>query len=147
MASEGYTPFMEEFGNIIAGPPTIYHAYFEPFPPDVATESPLTQCVTMYLPTDVPSSRKDFFERHVRTFSKMAKMHAKGYEGASGGWVEEELVYKGEKKIAYTVAVGWDDKKHYEAWRQTGAFEGAIGGMRDHSDGMDVSFCELNGTI
>lgn len=147
IASDVYKPFMDDFGSILTGPALLYHAHFEPHPPKEATDAPVTQCLTMYLPTSAPSSQVEFFERHIHSYHKMAQLHGKGYHGGYGGWIEEELEYKGKKKRAYTVVMGWESLESAEIYKQTGAFEGAIGGMRDHSDGLEVGFFEFQEMI
>ena len=147
MASQSYTPFMKDFGSILDGPALLYHASLSPLPPEQATSAPVTQYLTMYLPTSLPPSRKEFFERHISTFGKMAELHGDGWRHASIGWIEEELEHKGEKKKAFAIMAGWDSVEHERKYKTTGAFEGWMGGLRDHSDGVDMGFWELNGGL
>lgn len=146
MADPIYQPFTADFGSIMTGPAVLYHARFDPHPATDATDAPVTQCLTMYLPTAASVSTLEFFERHVSAYHKMAQLHGDGYLGGYGGWVDEELEFKGEKKKVYTAMLGWDSVESNDAYKRTGAFEGAIGGMRDHSDGLEVGFYALKGS-
>ena len=133
MVSPEYGPFGKHFGKVLDGPPQLHHANLDPHPPASAvssTRSPVTECLTIYFPSSFDSSS---FDSHWPTFKKTLEEKAEGFRSASAGWIVEELEYEGEKCKAWAGFLGWDSVDAHMKYRDTEAFKGSIGGMREGS--------------
>lgn len=47
-----YLPAVIPIGSVCSGPHTVYHARFQPHPPGVLVEAPVTEVMTTYFPAD-----------------------------------------------------------------------------------------------
>lgn len=130
MASREYGPFSTKFGNILESPPQLHHANLDPHPPAPAVSSlrsPVTECLTLYFPTSFDRSG---FNSTWPIFKKTLEEKADGFRAVSAGWVVEELELEGGKYQAWAGFLGWDSVDAHMKYRETEAFKGTIGGLR-----------------
>ncbi|KAG7006239.1 hypothetical protein G7Y79_00015g038290 [Physcia stellaris] len=131
ISSPQYTPFSTKFGKILGSPPQLHHAHLDPHPPAPATSStraPVTECLTLYFPTTFDTTS---FDSHWPIFKKALEEKAEGFRAASAGWMVEELELDGEKCKAWAGFLGWDSVEAHMKYRETEAFKGTIGGLRE----------------
>ena len=130
MASPEYGPFSTKFGKILESPPQLHHANLDPHPPAPAVSSlrsPVTECLTLYFPTSFDRSG---FNSNWPIFKKALEEKADGFRAVSSGWVVEELELEGGKYQAWAGFLGWDSVDAHMKYRETEAFKGTIGGLR-----------------
>lgn len=136
MDSHEYGPFKEDFLKLLDGPATIYHANLSPHPPAPATaspRSPVTECLTLYHPTDVDTAA---FEKRWSACRSMFEQHAEGYKASSTGWIVEELEYENEKCKAFAIFIGWESVEAHVKFRDTDHFKKSIVPLREGLKGI-----------
>jgi len=136
MSSREYGPFMEHFGKLLDGPASIYHANLSPHPPAPATassRSPVTECLTLYHPTNADTSA---FEEKWSASRSSLEQHAEGYRASSAGWVVEELEYEHEVCKAFAIFIGWDSVDAHMKFRDTDHFKKSIVPLREGLKGI-----------
>lgn len=115
----------------------MHHANFSPHPPSAALgpTSPVTEVLTCYF-----EGKADGFEGRfdglIRGISDSEA--AEGFKGAAGGWMVDEVEYKGEKRKAFVGLVGWESVEAHMAFRETQAFRDNIPLLRQESLGMEL---------
>ena len=138
MASREYGPFITKFGKILDSPAQLHHANLDPHPPSAAVSSlrsPVTECLTLYFPTSFDRSR---FNSNLAIFKKALEEKADGFRAVSAGWVVEELELEGGKCQAWAAFVGWDSVDAHMKYRETEAFKGTIGGLREGTQAIKL---------
>lgn len=137
IASPPYAPFCAHLATIVDGAIAMHHANFSPHPPSAALgpTSPVTEVLTCYV-----ESKADGFEgRFDRLVKSISDSNAEGgFRGASGGWMVDEVEYKGEKRKAFVGLVGWENVGAHMAFRETQAFKDIIPLLRQESLGMEL---------
>lgn len=140
IASPIYGPFAKHLMTIVDGTLTMLHANFAPHPPTAAlgTISPVTEVLTFYF-----EKENDGFDSKLRQFIKVISENAEGFKAASGGWVIEDVEYKGKKGKAYVAILGWESVKAHMNFRETQAFKENINIVRADPLGMEVHHTEF----
>ncbi|KIV86655.1 hypothetical protein PV11_02254 [Exophiala sideris] len=139
MKSDAYKPFLDRFGEILGGAPTLYHASFTPHPPRAAlsdTTSPATEIATMYFPTSYSKEDQDKVTENVKAAITIIEKEAKEYRASAGGWVEEEIDIPDteEKAKAYVLLIGWTSVEAHIEFRSHPAFKDVIPHLRGNKD-------------
>lgn len=126
--------------TIVDGPLSMYHASFTPHPPTAAvgTASPTTEVLTCYF-----EKEDDGFQSKVDQLIKAISENAEGFKAASGGWVIEDVEYKGKKGKAYVAVLGWESVDAHMKFRETQAFRDNIHLLREGPLGMEVHHTEF----
>ena len=126
--------------TIVDGPLTMLHANFAPHPPTAAlgTTSPVTEVLTFYF-----EGENDGFDSKLRQFIKVISDNAEGFKAASGGWVIEDVEYKGKKGKAYVAILGWESVEAHMNFRETQTFKDNINIVRADPLGMEVHHTEF----
>lgn len=111
------------------------HANFTPHPPTAAlgTTSPVTEVLTCYF-----EKEDDGFDSKVDQLFKVLSEKAEGFKAASGGWVVEDVEYKGKKGKAYVGVLGWESVEAHTKFRETQTFKDNIHLLREDPLGMEV---------
>ena len=130
---------MDEVLSLLAGPPSLYHAHLEPWPPAVALTSAtpqVTEFVTVYFPTNYSPEDQKTFDDGIRKFGVVVEGSAQGFLGAVAGWVEEELDLpdSSEKAKAYILLIGWKSVQAHLDYRETQVFKDNIHYLRGAKD-------------
>ncbi|CAD6573718.1 MAG: hypothetical protein ASARMPREDX12_006216 [Alectoria sarmentosa] len=140
IGSPTYGPFAKHLMTIVDGPLTMLHANFAPHPPTAAlgTASPVTEVLTFYF-----EGENDGFDSKLRQFIKVISDNAEGFKAASGGWVIEDVEYKGKKGKAYVAILGWESVEAHMNFRETQTFKDSINIVRADPLGMEVHHTEF----
>lgn len=140
IASPIYEAFGKHLMTIVDGPLTMLHANLTPHPATAAlgTASPVTEVLTVY----VEKEENDFVTK-INQLAKVISENADGYKGVAGGWVIEDVEYKGKKGKAYVVTLGWESVEAHMAFRETAAFKENIHLIRDGPLGMELHHTEF----
>ena len=111
------------------------HANFTPHPPTAAlgTASPVTEVLTCYF-----DKVNDGFESKINQLIRAIADNSKDFKAASGGWVIEDVEYKGKKGKAYVAVVGWESVEAHMSFRETRAFKDNIHLLREDPLGLEV---------
>ena len=134
-----YKPFLDRFGELLGGAPSLYHASFTPHPPRAAlsdTTSPATEIVTMYFPTSYSKADQDEVVKKAKAAIEIVEREAKEYRASAGGWVEEEIDIPetDEKAKAYVLLIGWTSVEAHIEFRSHPAFQEVIPNLRGNKD-------------
>lgn len=119
----------------------MHHANFSPHPPSAALgpAAPVTEVLTCYFESEGGSNKADGFEgRFDGLIRSISDSGAEGFKGAAGGWMVDEVEYKGEKRKAFVGLVGWESVGAHMAFRETQAFRDNIPLLRQESLGMEL---------
>ena len=73
----------------------------------------------------------------------MISENADGFKGSAGGWVIEDVEYKGKKGKAYVSTIGWESVQAHMTFRETAAFKENIGLIREKPLGVEVHHTEF----
>lgn len=122
--------------TIVDGSIEMRHANLTPHPPSAAlgTASPVTEVFTSYL-----DKEDEEFESKVKQMLKVIADNAEGFKGASGGWVIEEVDYKGDKgKKAYVGLLGWESVEAHMSFRETQTFKDNAHLLREDPLGSEL---------
>ncbi|CEJ57515.1 hypothetical protein PMG11_06206 [Penicillium brasilianum] len=115
-----YLPAVIPIGSVCSGPHTVYHARFNPYPPTVLAEAPVTEVMTIYFPADYSLDDQKTYDDGMRKFFKACHTHAGGFLTSTGGWVHEvQKLEDGEEVKAYVALFGWESVDHHLAFRET----------------------------
>jgi len=136
MSSREYGPFLEHFGKLLDGSASIHHANLSPHPPTPATStsrSPVTECLTLYHPTNADTAS---FEEKWAACRANLEQHVEGYRASSGGWVVEEVEYEQEKCKAFAIFIGWESVDAHMKYKETDHFKKHIAPLREGLKGI-----------
>lgn len=138
-----HAPFETHLGKILEGPATLHYANLSPHPPAPATSSnfsPVTECLTLYHPTNPSVSA---FEEKWHNFRSTLEKYAEGYRSSSAGWITEELEYQGEKAAGFAIFIGWDSVDAHMKYRETQHFKETIIPLREGLKGIEAYHATL----
>lgn len=141
MRSDAYHPFTARLSStIVDGTPDIHHVRFSLGDVSSACSAPVTEMLTIYLPSSKSAPSPDEFESSVwNPFITTLSRHAEGFVGHAGGHVVEEVECRGETGLrAYVAAIGWESVEKHMAYRETEAFKESIVGVRAKASGLSV---------
>ena len=126
--------------TIVDGPLTMLHANLTPHPATAAlgTASPVTEVLTVYL-----EKQDNDFVAKVNQLTKVIAENADGFKGVAGGWVIEDVEYKGKKGKAYVATLGWESVEAHMAFRETSEFKDNIHLLREGPMGMELHHTEF----
>jgi len=147
--SPEYGPFVGSLGTLLASPPSLHHAHFNPHPPAQAvsgTHAPVTELVTFFLPADVSDADKASFETARNNLVKLVEKREGGRGGIASGWVVEKIdnPTTGAKSTAFTAAIGWESVEAHTKFRETEAFKEVIGPVRAKVTGAQMRHVKFN---
>lgn len=113
----------------------MYHANFKPHPPTAAlgAASPVTEVLTSYF-----EKEDEGYGSKLDQLIKVIQENGGGLKAASGGWVIEDVEYKGKKGKAYVGCLGWESLEAHMSFRETQAFKDNIHLARDGPLGLEV---------
>lgn len=138
MSSSAYGPFFQSFASIIASPPKIVHADFEPSPSALAQAlaAPVTEIATFYFDGSEPS---DYLSGVTKFRDVLEKEQSHGYIGSAMGIThEQDLEKDGKKGKAAVVAIGWKSVEDHLKFREHELFKENIGSLRNGAVGAEI---------
>jgi hypothetical protein len=125
-----YLPSVIPIASVCSGSHTVFHARFQPHPPNILASAPVTEVMTSYFPIDYSAEDQKQYDTGTRAFLGACQMIAGGPLSSSAGWVEEMLESEGgEMAKAYVALLGWESVEHHMAFRETQAFKELTGKM------------------
>ena len=121
--------------TIIDGPLTMYHANFKPHPPTAAlgAASPFTEVLTSY-----HEKEDESYDSKFNQLIKVIQENGGRLKAASGGWIIEDVEYKGKKGKAYMGVLGWESVEAHMSFRETQAFKDNTHLARSSPLGLEV---------
>lgn len=132
MSQPYYGPCIDHLVTLADGDLTVWHANFAAHAPSASLlagfAAPATEVVGFYFSASVSDSEKSSFESNLDKFVKVMEEKAKGYRGAIGGWVIEEVEHpeiEGKAKLWQTMA-RWDSVEAHMAFRETDDFKNNV---------------------
>ncbi|KAL3482792.1 hypothetical protein BJX62DRAFT_245525 [Aspergillus germanicus] len=119
-----YLPAVIPIASVCSGPHTVFHARFQPHPPNVLASAPVTEVMTSYFPANYSTEDQKQYDSGTKEFLEACQTIAGGPLSSSAGWVEEiQEIQGGEMAKAYVALLGWDSVEHHMAFRETEAFK------------------------
>lgn len=148
--NSAYLPAVIPIGSVCSGPHTVYHARFQPHPPVVLVEAPVTEVMTTYYPADYSADDQKKYHNSTTKFLEACRSLDGGCLSCTSGWVDEVQEIEGEKLKAYVALLGWKSVDHHLAFRETASFKKLIEGMDQPRDwekmeAVHVKVTEYNG--
>ncbi|KAL9119330.1 MAG: hypothetical protein Q9187_004119 [Circinaria calcarea] len=127
-----FPPLSARLRSLVDGKAYLIHVHFEPHPPLAVLSgsfSPVTEILTVYLPSSTSPESQKAYEQNFAKFMKVLEECGEGYRGYRSGWVVEELEHEslGGKGKAYLAAIGWDSVEKHQATREKEKFKENIG--------------------
>ena len=135
MASPAYGPFGKHLMTIIDGALTMHHANFSPHPPTavLGTAAPVTEVLTAYF-----EKENDGFDAKVKKLFGIISDNTAAFKAGAGGWVVEDVEFKGKKAKAYVGLLGWESVEAHVSFRENQAFKDNIQLLRQDPLGLEV---------
>ena len=125
---------------LFGGQAFLKHIATRPFPaaPLSRNNSGVVEVFTAYFPADVSQADQDAYQRRWEEFSK--KGLPEKSRVTAGGWSLENDIANPEKggseSRIFVAFVGWESKEEHMAWRESEAFQGNIGLLRDGPENL-----------
>jgi hypothetical protein len=120
------------------GPPSTgpYHITFASAFASVVN-APVVEMLTLYFSTSVDQEN---FEKTWKSFAQVADENAKGYVGSTTGWIVEALEHEKVvgKARGFNAVIGWESVDAHMKYRDTEAFKGSIGSLREAATALSV---------
>lgn len=102
-----------------------FHVSFDPHPPSTVLQSPITEILRAYFPTDQVSSEGAAFEAELHKLVNALRTNKiAGHTGEmSSGWSIEEVDQDGIPSKVFVAYIGWDSVEAHVEARKTAVFQ------------------------
>lgn len=146
-----YKPFGKKFGKVAdLSQLQMFHANLKPHPPSQVlskSNSPATEILLLYFPTDYSQADQDKFEANCQKLLGIVEKNSDKYTASAGGWVIEELTIPGteEKAKAYSAQIGWKSVQDHLDFRSHEAFKENIHLLRGAKDLKKLAVVHYHG--
>ncbi|KAH7085527.1 hypothetical protein BKA63DRAFT_499778 [Paraphoma chrysanthemicola] len=114
-----YQPFLERIGNILSGPPDIFHANL--LEGTNALDAAVTECIAAYFASDADQAK--YAEHGWKKFGDAAaEIPGVQVQGLTGGWSVEPRDLDGEESKVFAGFIGWPSVGAHMEFRKTEDF-------------------------